>query len=882
GHAPTGVAWTAPEDVSIDISLDAWKLRNNANTYITVWVNGEKRIDKALIPIQSETCNSEIPYTLAQMLEEGGSGDSLQKISLKQGEQVIVEIGGNDYAGIDLSIKSDRQLWELDQDFSYEHNANDSWSYGQVTIGTDSKPEMVFFDTVISEFNPDGKAQFGVGQPAWISKELPAHLSMIKSLGRTPSSQELRHVSGTMVYTEALIEDRWVGRHWSSDGTFKIGYEGFLQNAFVIEIDHQRLEAGWRMVSTEESEDAGKDTRHTVINLSHKGIDIDVAIHSYLDGTQIITRWLEITNTGDQAVALTDLAPWAGRLVTHQNFWATPNPPKRYEYPFALGYFSESDHSWEGRFKWHTFQEAEVLKIGCHKGQCYDDPFFIIRSEGTGQHLIAHLEWSANWDLNAEYHDDGADTLVFRIGPWASEALRVIAPNETVKTPAVHFGLLAEDLDTTVQAMHEHIRRSVFPKRDAARANLIQYALPGDQGYLSQNFGDSSGYTVESIRKNIDIAAAIGAELFIMDAGWWDIQGDWEPSVSRFPDGLKPLSDYARENNMLFGLYGEIEKSSSASRVGREHPEWIEWYEPFPVLNLADPQAAAHMEKELTHIIEDFGLDLFRLDFNTPSFEVKEGKSFLRQGIEENNFWRYYDSFADIFQRIHEKYPNLILQQAACGGGRNDLATVRRFHENYLTDGSRLPFETQNYAGQSMAIPPENFIIAHGADGGGPTGHAENFETNLRTVFTLSTPWIFAGTVAPDLDSISPHRLERYRHYVALYKEFIRPILPTSRVYHHAPISARGGVESNGFFAMEFFAPDRSRGWATLVRIGPSDTDVYVFKPRGLDRGKTYKVTFDGTSETVFVDGLSLVRDGLPIRLEILASSELLLFEMQE
>ncbi len=880
GHAPTGVSWTAPEDVTVDVALDAWKLRNNANTYITVWVNGEKRLDKMLIPAQGATCNSAVPYTLSQMLEDsGGKAGILDGIHLKSGETIIVEIGGNDYAGLDLSIKSGQESWDLARDFRYEPKANTPWSYGQVEVGANGTPGMITLDTVVADFNPDGKAQFGVGQPAWISKELAPHISMIKSRGTTPASQEFQHVSGTTVYTEALIEDRWVGRHWSSDGTLKIGYEGFLQNAFIIEIDKQRLESGWRLISTEENEGSSPDTRHTVIDLTHNRKDIDVAIHTELDGTPIIVRWLEITNTSDKPVALTGLSPWSGRLVTHQNFWATPDPPKRYEHPFSIGYFAESDHSWEGRFKWRNFEEAEALEIGCHKGQCYDDPFFIIRSEGTGQYLIGHLEWSANWNMQVEYHDSGADTLVFSIGPWASEALRVIAPGETVKTPAVHFGLLAEDLDTTVQDMHEHIRRSVFPKRDLDRANLVQYALPGDQGYLSQNFGDASGYTEESVRKNIDLAAAIGAELFIMDAGWWEIQGDWEASPVRFPNGLQPMIDYAHQNNMLFGLYGEIEKASPASRVGREHPEWIDWYEPFPVLNLANPEAAAHMERELEHIIEDFKLDLFRLDFNTPSFEEMEGTSFLRNGIEEINFWRYYDSFAEIFERIHKKYPKLILQQAACGGGRNDLATVRLFHENYLTDGSRLPFETQNYAGQSMALPPENFVIAHGADGGGPTGHAENFETNLRTAFTLSTPWIFAGTVAPDLASLTPYRLERYQHYTKLYKEFIRPILPTSKVYHHAPISARGGVESSGFFAMEFAAPDRTRGWATFVRIGPSDSDTYLFKPRGLDRGKTYQVTFDGSSEKVVVDGLSLVRDGLPIRLETLASSELLLFE---
>ena len=53
---------------------------------------------------------------------------------------------------------------------------------------------------------------------------------------------------------------------------------------------------------------------------------------------------------------------------------------------------------------------------------------------------------------------------------------------------------------------------------------------------------------------------------------------------------------------------------------------------------------------------------------------------------------------------------------------------------------------------------------------------------------------------------------ELRQYYAKLYKEFIRPIWPTSRVYHHAPINLRGDVESSPWFAMEFAARDRTRG----------------------------------------------------------------------
>ena len=78
-----------------------------------------------------------------------------------------------------------------------------------------------------------------------------------------------------------------------------------------------------------------------------------------------------------------------------------------------------------------------------------------------------------------------------------------------------------------------------------------------------------------------------------------------------------------------------------------------------------------------------------------------------------------------------------------------------------------------------------------------------------------------------------------------------------------------------------YTAPDRTKGWATIVRLGKSDTYTYLFKPRGLDPTRQYRVTLDSSGDTTTVHGLELIRDGLALRLEALMSSELLLLVAQ-
>jgi len=693
---------------------------------------------------------------------------------------------------------------------------------------------------------------------------------------------QVQFASGETLYVEGLLEGRWAGRYWTADGRLPWPFDLRAEDAFLIEVKTEPtamgevLSKGWKFKSAEELPATERGADHFVVELSRESPSLGVKVHTLVDGTPVLVRWLEIENASDKPVALTRVQPWTTRIYAHtyaRNYLSADDAA-----PFALGYFTKDEWGWEGWFDWKALPAGRT-EVECDKGQGFDDPFFILQNRATGEYFIGHLAWSANWKMEFEYkkvRDPGLDSLRFGVGPAADSTLRVIAPGETIVTPQMHLGMVAGDLDSAVQTMHDHLRDTVLPTRKPERSHLIQYLVPADQGYPRES---EKGFTEEVAFRNIDLAAAIGAELFTLDAGWWDVPLDWQPSTQRFPNGLKPIVDYVHEKGMLFGLYSEIEGgrgSIEESKVYQEHPEW---FGAKNVVKLSIPEAAEWVESEAIRLIEEYDLDLFRLDYN-PVYTY-EGPETPRDGFMENNYWRYYEAFYGIFERIHKKYPDLILQQCSAGGARNDLGAASRFHEDYLTDGLWIPNVLRSYCGQTLGLPPESFVIAFGAYGQPTTGRPGNLDTHLRSTFSLSTPLFFAGMVGPDVERMAPERLEKHRRYAGIYKEFIRPLLPACRMYHHAPVSSRGGVDSSGWFAVEFAAPDRSKGWATVVRIGESDTDTCLFKPSGLDMGKTYRVRFDAADASLTLSGLEMVRDGLPVRLKSLASSELLLFEAE-
>ena len=286
------------------------------------------------------------------------------------------------------------------------------------------------------------------------------------------------------------------------------------------------------------------------------------------------------------------------------------------------------------------------------------------------------------------------------------------------------------------------------------------------------------------------------------------------------------LWEYAHQKGILFGVYAEVEGGRgdwTGTKAFRQHPDW---FTSFPgslnasrdkcFLNLSIPAAAGYMESELTGLIERLKLDIYRHDQNLGGGH--DGSATLRDGFLESDWWRHHEAFYAICDRIRAKYPDLVLQQASGGGTRLELATLAKWDENYTSDRVVYPYVYQMASGLSVYLPPETLVTPIGMAGNGK--NQPDFVTQLRAVYTLGqTPMFFNAMLPKTIGELTSDTRKQCLHYARLYKTFMRPILPTCRVYHHAPVSAAGGVESGGWFAMEFASPDRRKGWATVVRL---------------------------------------------------------------
>ncbi len=706
-----------------------------------------------------------------------------------------------------------------------------------------------------------------------------------------PDYPLVRFDTGMVVYQEALINGQYLvantsamGRPKSREGVWKALSAGAAsvrpvrtrQHAFQIEADGQLLVDRWQWAEAHEADPDRTGCRESVVTLRHMQRRVTVELHTRLDDTPFLARWLVITNTGERPMALAQVFPWSGQVwEAVGDLWSSLELTNLTGSPFTLGHFTDTDAGAEGSFDWMELPDGTYGFETLHGRSGWGLPFFIVRNEVTGEVAIGDFAWSGNWQI--EFFNDHEPAgrpprdarLYARIGLAGPAPLRVLEPGESARTPEVHLGFLFGDVDTCVQALHTHERRSVILPQPVGREHRVEINHTG--------YTQNAQVTERQLYEEIDMAADVGIELFMLDAGWFGevsdnwfaAVGDWDRESPLLPNGVKAVFDYAHSKGILCGLWVEAERMGPVSRLLHDHPDWQmeKRGEKIPNLDLTKPEVAEYLERTIEGLIEKYGLDCYRLDYN---HSIGEGGEHERGDFTENSLWRYYEALYSIFERIHRRFPDLTLENCSSGGGRNDLGLVSRFHFTQLTDKWSPAPQLKILNGMTIALPPELCEVHLGAISDGIADIDFMLRIGLFGHFDISG-------IFPTMGERQEAARERFHHAVSLYKTFVRPILSTCRVFHHTPIQRQ--TEPGEWVVLECASEDASRAYAGVFRLSTTAGGFYQFCPRGLDVSRRYRVTHDTSGQSREADGGLLVDQGLRVAVRGALTSELLLFE---
>ena len=592
-----------------------------------------------------------------------------------------------------------------------------------------------------------------------------------------------------------------------------------------------------------------------------------------------MVRWLEIINTGAEAHRHHLCRALVRADLGHAKLFRA-HLPKGTASPFEVGYAQYEEWGHEGAWQFEPVENTTKTISGTRGKSGWGHPTFFAHNKATGEWFVASLGWSGNWTYQVsgqQNPDADRATFLFRMGPSTVDpALRVLAPGETVETPRTHVLCMRGDLGRASSRHCTNTSGAKFCRRPSRAATC----------WWKQTIAVTSSTTKAKpgIDREIDLSAEAGAEMFVIDAGWYGPEpnrwganvGDWYAGAW-LPNDINPIREHARQKGLLFGLWVEIESIGSNSKLRQQHPDWVLTRDGKPVANgrqldVSNPAVAAWMESEIGRIIRKYDLDLFRIDYNTT---VEEGGNHVRDGFVENTEWRHVDALYAMFDRLHRQFPHVVFQNCAGGGGRLDLGILSRFQNTELSDWMRAPRSLKIINGMTWILPPEILLRSFGTETGGVPADAD-LVTQLRTT-TMVLP-IFRG-LSPSHEEFNPLLKAEILRQMELYKQVIRPILKDCRVYHHTPLTPL--LEASPWMVMEYAAPDSRASLGWVYRTSESDADTYWFRPRGLDFSKTYNVTFSNSGRTLTIAGDRLLQAGVPVRLEGDLTSELLILRAQ-
>ncbi|MDI4645850.1 alpha-galactosidase [Cohnella hashimotonis] len=696
-------------------------------------------------------------------------------------------------------------------------------------------------------------------------------------------NMRFQYKSELTIYTEKLTDGRLLFAGLQDNGTSIYEHTDLKDKpSFDLTIDGESLYYGWEFNDFASEQDSLGNSTGT-LTLTHASKPIQLKVITRCCGFGFFRRSLEIVSLSeDIALSLTNVIPFKGCIWSITDNIAD-NLRDDTVAPYSIGRFKDLYWANEGNFAWQDVPVNTGIFFNSTFGMSgHSSPFFILRNNINGGYFVCQMGWSSNWKTAffADYFNDSRlpnkMNLNFEVQPVTPSPARSIAPGERIAAPDVHFGASHVDLDTAIQNLHAYLRQSVLRQV----GDGLQPVIYNQAGYMVPGYKQPE-MSEAGLIEEVDIAAELGAELFMIDAGWYgnngqpgtdwgNTTGDWH-AADILPNDLIPVYEHARSKGLKCGLWVEIETAGSKSKLAADHPDWFltKYGSTFPrVLDLSKPEVKDFVESEIVRLVEKYQLDMFRLDYNSSS---NEGGFNFKDGWNENTHWRHMEAIYEIFERVGKKFPNLQLENCASGGGRTDIGIVSRFTTTWVSDWFKMPRTVRILNGMSMALPPEfiNRSYTPGMEG--------NMDSHMHVIM-MGHPMLCG--VAPSLAEASPATMACAKKYIGIYKDFIRTFHRTANVYHHTPVIP--GADGTGWAALEYVSEDRRKAVATVFRLINAEEDRYALKFRGLDKGASYRVRIEPEGSEFVVGGYELSRQGLAIELDTALTSQMILLTKAE
>ncbi|MFI9488522.1 alpha-galactosidase [Promicromonospora sp. NPDC052451] len=447
-------------------------------------------------------------------------------------------------------------------------------------------------------------------------------------------------------------------------------------------------------------------------------------VYEVADGVPVVRSWARVTAT--RAAVLEHATTGALAGLGHGTRW---------EDDLAVWHAA---NPWSGEFRWQRATPARhgLVDVGMTRyGQVGSKnriawtstgawstsehlPMGIVEDTRDGRMLAWQVETNGAW--HAELGDRYGDVYLVATGPTSAEHqwAGYVAPGTWFDTVPVSLAVVPghpagtdSTLGDLAAALTTHRRRTRRPHPDHESLPVVY------NDFLNGLMSDPS---TERVLPLVEAAADLGAEYYVMDAGWyddelggwWDSVGAWEASTHRFPGGLGVVMDRIRELGMRPGLWLEPEVVGVRSPVARTLPpeaffqreghRLTEWGR--HQLDLRHPAARAHLDTVVDRLVHDYGLGYLKFDHN---IDIGPGTDAGRGEPTGHGLLGHGRAMLAWVAQVMDRHPGLVVEGCAAGGSRTDAAGGAVFTVQSLTDQQDYRLTPPIAVAAPLAIPPE-------------------------------------------------------------------------------------------------------------------------------------------------------------------------------
>ncbi|AJE38932.1 alpha-galactosidase [Streptomyces nodosus] len=563
-------------------------------------------------------------------------------------------------------------------------------------------------------------------------------------------------------------------------------------------------------------------------------------------GTDVVLRWTELTCTGETEVRLERFDSAAVNVPVQGGARLT----------YLAGQWSQEFQLKDVRLERGRFETESTQGSA---GHAYH-PWLAIQdaaapAEGATPTYGIALEWSGNWRITADAEPGGSVRV--RAGRVPHEGAVRLAPGATLVTPRLACAFSPDGLGGLARVWHRYERHLTGARIDRPRKVLY-------------NSWEATGFDVDAAGQ-LELArtaAELGAELFVVDDGWFTGRpddrgglGDWDPDPAEFPGGFDRFVEDVRALGLDFGLWVEPEGISPRSGLYAEHPEWVYRIDGRPatlvrnqlLLDLGREDVQDFVTGTLDRLLDSHAVSYLKWDMNRPPTERGRPGHPAGPDPELHDLdAAHVAGYLRVLDHLRTAHPHVTVEGCAGGGARVEHATLARTDVVWPSDNTAPLDRLRIQYGYLHAHAPHTMSSwvtdAPGIFDPRPRSLAFRFVSSLTGVLGIGA----------DIRRWTPEQRAEAARWIARYKE-IRDVV------HHGEVHLLGSPE-DPTCGIQYEEPGSARLVVAAWNTGPLDGAPLVpgraarLRLRGLRPDAVYADTATG----IRYSGAHLLHSGLP------------------